>query len=86
MRITVPAPCAFQRAGSPPGQGGIAISDVTDPTKPKALKQNFLPFGVHNTFTYQQGANAYTLVVDDENVQDFIIVNMTKRGVPRSSP
>ena len=41
--------------GGPPGQGGVAIWDVTDPTKPKALKQNFLDFPTHNTFIWQQG-------------------------------
>ena len=69
--------------GGPPGQGGVAIWDVTDPTKPKALKQNFLKFDVHNTFLYQQGQNAYMLVVDDENVQDLTIVDITKPQSPR---
>ncbi len=69
--------------GGPPGQGGITIWDVTDPTKPKALKQNFLKFPVHNTYTYQQGDKAYTLVVDDVNVQDLTIVDMTKPQSPK---
>ena len=63
---------------SGPGRGGLAIWDVTDPTKPKALKQSYLDFGVHNTFVWQQGANAYMMVVDDENVQDTHIVDITK--------
>ena len=66
-----------------PGQGGITIWDVTDPTKPRALRQNFLEFPVHNTFTYQQGDNAYTLVVDDVNIQDLTIVDMTKPQSPK---
>lgn len=66
-----------------PGQGGIAIWDVTDPTKPKALKQNYLDFPVHNTYIYQQGENAYMLVVDDVNVQDLTIVDVTKPQSPR---
>ena len=70
-------------AGGPPGQGGVAIWDVTDPTKPRALKQNFLKFDVHNTFIYQQGENAYMLVVDDENVQDLTIVDITKPQSPK---
>ncbi len=69
--------------GSPPGQGGLAIWDVSDPTKPKALKQNFLDFGVHNTYIYQQGHNAYMLVVDDDNVQDLTIVDVTKPQSPK---
>jgi hypothetical protein len=69
--------------GGPPGQGGVAIWDVTDPTKPRALKQNFLKFDVHNTFIFQQGLNAYMLVVDDENVQDLTIVDITKPQSPK---
>ena len=66
-----------------PGQGGVTIWDVTDPTKPKALKQNYLRFGVHNTFIWQQGDNAYMVVVDDDNVQDVHIVDITKPQSPR---
>jgi hypothetical protein len=66
-----------------PGQGGVAIWDVTDPTKPRALKQNFLSFPVHNTYIYQQGENAYMLVVDDINVQDLTIVDVTKPQSPK---
>ena len=66
-----------------PGQGGVAIWDVTNPTKPRALKQNYLDFPVHNTYIYQQGENAYMLVVDDVNVQDLTIVDVTKPQSPR---
>ena len=69
--------------GSPTGQGGVTIWDVTDPTKPKALRQNFLDFPVHNTYIYQQGDNAYMLVVDDVNVQDLTIVDVTKPQSPK---
>jgi hypothetical protein len=69
--------------GSPPGQGGVAIWDVTDPTKPRALKQNYLDFPVHNTYIYQQGDNAYMLVVDDVNTQDLTIVDVTKPQSPQ---
>jgi hypothetical protein len=69
--------------GGPPGQGGLSIWDVTDPAKPRALKQNFLPFGVHNTFIWQQGSNAYMMVVDDNNIQDTHIVDITKPQSPR---
>lgn len=69
--------------GSPPGQGGVAIWDVSTPTKPKPLKQNFLEFDVHNTFIWQQGENAYMMVVDDENVQDVHIVDLTKPQSPK---
>lgn len=70
-------------AGSPPGQGGVAIWDVTNPTKPKALKQNFLGFDVHNTFIWQQGTSAYMMVVDDINVQDVHVVDITKPRSPK---
>ena len=66
-----------------PGKGGVAIWDVTEPTEPKALKQNFLGFPVHNTYIWQQGDNAYMLVVDDVNVQDVHIVDITKPNSPK---
>lgn len=68
---------------SGPGRGGLSIWDVSDPTNPKALKQSYLDFGVHNTFIWQQGANAYMVVVDDDNVQDTHIVDITKPQSPR---
>ncbi len=75
------------RGGNPrfvlPSQGGVAIYDVTNPLKPRALKQNFLKFPVHNTFIYQQDDNAYMLVVDDVNVQDVHIVDITKPWSPK---
>lgn len=66
-----------------PGQNGVTIWDVTNPRKPKPLKQNFLNFDVHNTYIYQQGSNAYMLVVDDINVQDVHIVDLTKPQSPK---
>jgi len=66
-----------------PGQGGLGIWDVSNPLKPRPIRLNFLEFGVHNTFIYQQGENAYMLVVDDENVQDLTIVDITKPQSPR---
>lgn len=69
--------------GGPPGQGGVAIWDVTDPTKPKALKKNFLRFGVHNSFIWQQGENAYMMLVDDNNVQDVHVIDITKPQSPK---
>lgn len=69
--------------GGPPGQGGVAIWDVTDPANPKTLKKNFLSFGVHNTFIWDQGEKAYMMVVDDNNVQDVHIVDITKPQSPK---
>lgn len=68
---------------SGPGRGGLSIWDVSDPTSPKALKQSFLDFGVHNTFIWQQGDNAYMMVVDDDNIQDVHIVDITKPNSPK---
>ena len=66
-----------------PGQGGISIYDVTNPLMPRALKQNFLPFQVHNTFIYQQGNKAFVVVVDDENERDVHIVDITNPNAPK---
>lgn len=70
-------------AANIPGQNGISIWDVTNPTKPKPLKQNFLNFDVHNTFIWQQDENAYVIIVDDENIQDVHIVDITKPQAPK---
>jgi hypothetical protein len=69
--------------GNPPGQGGVGIWDVTDPTKPKALKQNYLRFAVQNIFIWQQAASAYMVIVDSDNVQDVHIVDITKPQSPK---
>lgn len=66
-----------------PGQGGIALWDVTDPTKPRSLKQNFLKNGVHNTYIWQDGDNAYLIAVDDVAIQDVIVVDITKPQSPK---
>lgn len=67
---------------APTGQNGVTIWDVTDPTKPHVLRQNYLNFPVHNTYIYQQGDNAYMLVVDDVNTQDLTIVDVSKPQSP----
>ncbi len=66
-----------------PGQGGVSIWDVTNPTKPRALKQNFLDFPIHNSYIWEQGDNAYMMVVDDVNIQDVHIVDITKPNSPK---
>ncbi len=67
------------------GQGGINIYDVTDPTKPRAMQQNFLPNRIHNTFIWQQDDNAYLIAVavDDMDTRDVIIVDITKPQSPK---
>lgn len=66
-----------------PGQGGIAIYDVSDPLRPRAMKKNFLRFGIHNTFIWQHGDQAYLIAVDDVAVQDVHIVDITKPQSPK---
>jgi len=66
-----------------PGQGGIAIWDVTDPTKPRAMRQNFLKNPIHNTFVWQQNDNAYLIAVDDIAARDVVIVDITKPQSPK---
>lgn len=73
--------------GSQQGQGGVSIFDVTDPTKPHAVKRNLLDFQVHNTFpwTVESGphAGSYLMVVDDENLDDVTIVDVSKPQSPK---
>ena len=66
-----------------PGQGGISIWNVKNPLEPRQIRQNFLDFPTHNTFIWQQGSNAYMMVVDDVNVQDVHIVDITKPQSPK---
>lgn len=69
--------------GAPPGQGGVAIYDVTDPTQPRSLKRNFGNYPVHNTYAWQNGQSAYMLVVDDVNERDLHVVDITRPQSPR---
>jgi hypothetical protein len=66
-----------------PGQGGVAIWDVSVPGSPRVLRHNYLEFGVHNSYIYQQGSKAYMLLVDDDNIQDLHIVDISKPWDPR---
>ena len=66
------------------GQGGISLYDVTDPSKPHALKQHELNSEVHNTFAWQaDDGNSYLIAVDDIDVNDVIIVDITKPQSPK---
>lgn len=65
------------------GRGGIGIYDVSDPAKPKALKQSFLKNGIHNTFIWQDGSSAYLIAVDDVAARDVIVVDITKPQSPK---
>jgi hypothetical protein len=65
------------------GQGGISLYDVTDPAKPHAIKQHFLSTEVHNTFSWTgDDGRSYLLAVDDLNLDDVIIVDITRPQAP----
>ncbi len=66
------------------GQGGISLYDVTDPTKPKALKKNFLEFGgVHNTFAWDWNGKSYLIgTADTFDFFDTFFVDITKPQSP----
>lgn len=67
------------------GQGGISLWDVTDPERPRALKQHFLDFPVHNTYpwTDETTGNTYLIGVNDVELRDVFFVDMTKPQSPK---
>ena len=67
------------------GQGGISLYDVTDPTKPKSLKKNFLEFeGVHNTFAWDHDGKSYLIgTADTFDFFDTFFVDITKPQSPK---
>ena len=67
------------------GQGGISLYDVTDPTKPKALKKNFLEFeGVHNTFAWDWEGKSYLIgTADTFDFFDTFFVDISKPQSPK---
>ena len=69
--------------GHQKGQGGINVYNITDATKPHVVKLNMLDFQTHNTFPWTDGANSYLMVVDDENLNDVHIVDITKPQSPK---
>ncbi|HEX6257529.1 MAG TPA: PA domain-containing protein [Euzebyales bacterium] len=76
-------PCGTTVPSGTQGQGGIALWDVTDPTQPRSLKRNFLDFGVHNTYPWHDGDNTYLIGVNDDELQDVFIVDITKPQSPK---
>lgn len=67
------------------GQGGISLYDVTDPTKPHAIKQHALDTEIHNTFSWTgDDGNSYLIAVDDINLDDVIVVDITKPQSPKT--
>ncbi|MGH2356683.1 MAG: hypothetical protein ACRDGJ_01555, partial [Candidatus Limnocylindria bacterium] len=71
--------------------GGFSIFDVTDPLDPVALVQgagdpgNMSPAPtnqIHSAFAWQQGRNAYVVIVDDEELLDVDIFDITNPSAP----
>lgn len=80
-------PGAAQAGNNPPaqvGQGGISLYDVTDPTKPKPLKLNFLEFGgVHNTYPWTYEGKSYLIgTADTFDFVDTFFVDISKPQSP----
>ena len=83
-------PCG--RSGAPgqaplPDTDGISIFDVTDPLKPRLLRQSFLEVPVHNAFVIQAKGKALALVVSDGRFEgiadkDFYIVDISDPASP----
>jgi hypothetical protein len=79
-------------------QGGITLVDVTNPLSPVILAQGFgdtTPSAavagvktspvhlVHSAFSWQAGAKAYTVMVDNQEFQDVDIVDITNPRAPQ---
>ena len=71
--------------------GGFSIFDVTDPLNPLALVQGAgdptpSPLSatnrIHSAFAWQQGQNAYVVIVDDEEATDVDIFDITDPANP----
>lgn len=66
------------------GKVGISLWDVSDPSNPHALKQNFLDFPVHNTFPWTTASGeTYLLIVDDIATDDLKIADISKPQSPK---
>ncbi len=85
-------PCFLARGdgGSRENKGGIVLYDVSDPANPVLLKKAYIKgmsgsdtnFGVHNTYFWEQDGRTYLGLVDDDNVRDFRILDVTKPTNP----
>lgn len=65
--------------------GGITIWDITDPTEPKQLVRAFGDFDVHgnraneshSAIAWNAGANAYVAAIDNEELEDVDLFEIT---------
>ena len=75
------------------GFGGMNIYDVTDPTAPQHLAVGFGDYDdgknrkrtaneIHSVFAWQQGDRAYAVMVDNEEIEDVDIVDITDPRKP----
>ena len=71
--------------------GGFSIFDVTDPLNPVALVQGAgdptpstfsATNQIHSAFAWQQGTDAFVVIVDDEELPDVDIFNITNPAAP----
>jgi hypothetical protein len=71
--------------------GGFSLYDVTNPLAPVPLAlgagdttpSNFAPTNqIHSAFAWQQEKNAYVVIVDDEEVADVDIFDITNPSAP----
>lgn len=81
-------PGSAQSGGNAPaqvGQGGISLYDVSDPTKPKALRKNFLEFGgVYNTAAWDFDGKSFLIGASTSfDFNDVFIVDITKPQSPK---
>jgi hypothetical protein len=85
-------PCFLTRGdgGDMEKKGGVVLYDVTDPANPALLKRTYIKgmsgsstnFGVHNTYFWEHGGRTYLGLVDNNNLRDFRILDVTKPTNP----
>lgn len=65
------------------GSDGISLYDVTKPNAPRKLVKGFLETEVHNTYPWtNEDGRTFLLVVDDFNIDDTWIVEITDPNKP----
>lgn len=78
-------------------KGGMSLWDVTDPTHPKKLVENFgdltgaggareTPHDahqIHSSFAWDAGDKAYAMIIDDDETLDVDIVDITNPKKPK---